>query len=354
MTEPNSSAEAAESEPPKVDLYTRNGFAGPVSLIIRDQYTPPYTRVQGNYAPKRFCSYDVDRAAFANPRALAVSMLEGDGVSIEVAWRTEAMPFAYRNVLADEVHYILSGSGRLETDFGTLDVVGGDVILVPRAVTYRFTAPTEDINEIIVVTGSELHLEAGLDSKLLAPENVDRPAPYTGPARQGLEHELVIRHGSDITSYFYDYDPVPCRATDGAPTVLRWNVKNCHGLPVTDGIPFPSRLLDDGSGRVLTYYLGARSCERPPVHHNADYDELYLYMTGPAAYGAIDAAGTLAWVPKGIIHQGPSEDVAAGYHALLIETRAALALTPAGRDIAQLMETTLLQTQDAGAAPAMS
>lgn len=345
MSEPRETSPAGQEGPPSVDLYTRNGFAGPISVIIREQYTPPYTRVQGNYTPRRFSSFDVDKSAFADARALPVPVLFGEGVSIEVAWRTAASP-ATRNVLADELHYFISGSGVLETDFGRLEVRAGDVVLIPRAVTYRFAKPSEDINEVVLVTTSELHLEQDLDEALLAASTIDKPAPYDGPVARGEEHEMVIRHGDETTSYFYDYDPVPCVATDGAPTVLRWNVENCHGQPVTDGIPFPPRLFNDETTRVLAYYLGSRDCERPPVHHNADYDEIYIYITGPGRYGAIDAAGTVAWVPKGIIHQGPTENVPEGYHAILVETRAALKLTPAGRDIAKLMETSFLASLD--------
>ncbi len=68
---------------PHVDLYTRNGFAGPAAMIIRSQYTPPCARVEGTYAPYRFDMDDLSTAAFADPEALPVAFLEGAGVSIE-------------------------------------------------------------------------------------------------------------------------------------------------------------------------------------------------------------------------------------------------------------------------------
>jgi homogentisate 1,2-dioxygenase len=46
----------------------------------------------------------------------------------------------------------------------------------------------------------------------------------------------------------------------------------------------------------------------------------------------------LTWVPKGIAHHGPSEDVPEGYLAWMIESRSTLRLTPAALKVAQLME----------------
>lgn len=36
---------------PNIDLYTRNGFAGPMATLVRAQYAPTHTRVSGTYPP---------------------------------------------------------------------------------------------------------------------------------------------------------------------------------------------------------------------------------------------------------------------------------------------------------------
>ena len=46
----------------------------------------------------------------------------------------------------------------------------------------------------------------------------------------------------------------------------------------------------------------------------------------------------LTWVPKGIAHHGPSEDVPEGYLAWMLESRSTLRLTPAGLRVGQLTE----------------
>jgi len=326
-------------QPPYVDLYTRNGFAGPSAMIVRAQYTPPYSRVKGTYAPYRF---DVDDlpSARTDDGHLAVPILEGDGVSVELATRTTSSAAAVRNVLADELHYLIEGQARLDTDFGHLLLRPGDFVLIPRAVTYRYAEVGSILREVVVVTESQLAVEPEHAPGVL---NVDRDVdvPIADPAndRGPGEYEVVIRHGQETTSYFYDYDPLPAVATAGAPIVRRFNFADVHSLGVDQGGLMPPRIINDPTTRTLFFNLSNRRSDRPPVHHNADYDEVIFYVAGPGRYGAIDKPGTITWTPKGIIHQGPAEDVPDGYKAWLLETRSALRLTDAGREIGRLMET---------------
>lgn len=332
-------ASAAHAQP-YVDLYTRNGFEGPTATVIRSQYTPSYTRVRGTYAPYRFSAADLDVSAYADPRALPVAILEGAGVSVELAYRAESTQCAFRNVLADEVHYILEGQALLDTDFGHLELRSGDFVLLPRAVTYRFASVDEAVRELILVTESELSLDPqNAPGVLNVDRDVDAPTPDPSRDRGPGEYEVIIRHGAEFTSYFYDYDPLPCIATAGAPIVRRFNIADVHGLGVQQGGVMPPRIFNDASTRTLIYDLSNRRSDRPPVHHNADYDEVIFYVAGPGHYGAIDKPGTITWTPKGIIHQGPEEDVPEGYKAWLLEARSQLRLTPAGRELGQLMET---------------
>jgi homogentisate 1,2-dioxygenase len=282
---------------------------------------------------------ELSAAAFADPRSLPVAILRGDGASVEISYRAASSTVAFRNVLADEVHYVLEGSGRLETDFGVLDVRPGDLVLLPRAVTYRYGELTTPLREIIVVTASELTIDPeGQPGVLNVEVDVDSPVPDPRMGPPG-EYEVIIRHGDEFTRYFYDCDPVPCIATSGAPIVRRFNLENVHGLGVDKGGITPPRLINDATGRTLLFNLSNRRSDRPPVHHNADYDEVIFYVAGPGHYGAITRPGTITWTPKGVIHQGPEEDVPEGYRAFLLETRSNLSLTPAGRTISAVMDT---------------
>lgn len=323
---------------PFVDLYTRNGFGGPVGTIIREHYAPPYTSVSGMYAPRRMDVHALGEELLSSAGELPVAVLEGEGVSIELTHRSEGSATAVRNVFADQIHFILEGEGRLETDFGALEVSGGDFILIPRAVTYRFSTVTSPIREIIVVTSSEMVLDPQPPIVLDVAAHVDAPAPNPVP-RDGGPFEVIIRHGAETTTYSYDQDPMPCVATGEAPMVRRFSFENVPHLTFDQTGPFPPKLFDDAASRVLMFNLSDRESPRPPIHHNADFDELIIYVAGPGRYGEVEVPGTMMWTPKGIVHHGPDEDVPEGYRAFLVETRSALKLTEAGESIAALMET---------------
>ncbi|WP_283136821.1 AraC family ligand binding domain-containing protein [Rhizohabitans arisaemae] len=329
----------APAGPPNIDLYTRNGFSGPIATIVRTQYAPVYTAVSGTYAPHRLDVNALSGSLVTNGSSLPVPILEGTDVSVEVSHRTEPSTVAFRNVLADELHYVLEGEGRLETDFGVLEVRPGDMVLLPRSVTYRYGAITSPLREVVIVTASEMRVDPENAPGVLNVDlHVDAPVPDPRMGPPG-DYKVIIRHGGRCTTYSYDYDPVPCLAAVGAPIVRRFNMENVHGLGVEKGGLMPPRLLNDATTRTLVFHLGNRRSDRPPVHHNADYDEVIFYVAGPGHYGAVDKPGTILWTPKGLIHHGPEEDVPEGYQAFLLETRAALSLTPAGREIAAIMET---------------
>jgi homogentisate 1,2-dioxygenase len=321
---------------PLTDLYTRNGFAGPATVMVRRQYTPAYTRVEGEYCPYRLEAWQ-SQPDSSEPRALPVTLLRSPTVRLDVWQRTEDTPFAVRDVHHDQVFYVLDGHARLETDFGVLDLEPMDMVRIPRSVALRLV-DVRDLHLIILATANALHVNPENDA-VLSPAHVDAPRAYGSPDGRPGEHELVIRHGEHTTSYFYDYDPLPIIATAGAPVVQRFNLANVNALSVKGAASPPARLIDDPAAEAMIFYLGARDSGRPPVHHNADYDEIGVYAKGPGVFGALAVPGTAVWVPKGVIHQGPEENVPDGYVAWLIETRANLELTEAGRRIAQLAET---------------
>lgn len=108
-----------------------------------------------------------------------MTLLEGDGIALEVAHHDGPSKFAIRNVFADEVHFILQGSARLECDFGTLDVVSGDFIHIPRAVSYRFGEIEEPVVDVVIGVDSQLLLRPdNPPGTLNVVRDADQPRPW--------------------------------------------------------------------------------------------------------------------------------------------------------------------------------
>jgi homogentisate 1,2-dioxygenase len=320
-----------------VDLYSRNGFDGPLSMIVRSSYSPGYTRVEGAYRPQRIHTWTLPTAD--DERSMPVTVLRSPTVRFDLWHRNSDTPFAIRDVRNDQLMFVTSGSARLETDFGVLDLEPLDMVVLPRAVTYRLSQ-VDNIRMMLLVTPEQLSVDPDATNAL--GREVQLPKAYAPTESRSGEQELVVRHGDESTSFFFDYDPLPVLGTDGAPVVQRFTLQNVTPPasvgPV--GTP-PSRLVAGAQSETLVFYLGARESARPPVHHNADYDEIGIYAAGPGVFGQMTKPGTVVWVPKGLIHQGPEENVPDGYVGWLFETRANLELTPAGARIAATMETSL-------------
>ena len=324
-----------------VELYSRSGFGGPFTTIIRAQYLPDFTRAQGDYAPRRFHTWEIDDSNFAGHYVLPAAILEGAGLAIEVNRLSKPTGYALKNVGADELHYVVSGSGELDTMVGVLQVRAGDFIRIPRGIAYRWNSVTSPLYEIIVATDSEITVDPqNAPGTFNADLHLDVPVPHGRPGGpvEG-EYSVLYRHGAEVTSYCFDYDPLPCLDVKGAPPVVRVNIEHVHGLSVDEGGLQPARLFGSTSGRELFFGINSRRSDRPPVHHNVDYDEIICYAQGPTPWGEVDTPGTITWVPKGALHQGPEEDVHPGYKAWLLETRVNLTMTPVGREIARIMET---------------
>ena len=82
---------------------------------------------QGGRRPERRCR---DRAP----------LLFGNGdVRVLYVVATETSPL-YRNGIGDEVLYVESGSGVVETIFGALTATSGDYVVLPTSTTYRVVA----------------------------------------------------------------------------------------------------------------------------------------------------------------------------------------------------------------------
>ncbi|TMS51169.1 homogentisate 1,2-dioxygenase [Mycobacterium sp. DBP42] len=320
-----------------VDLYTRNGFAGPLSTMVRPTYSPGYTRVEGTYRPQRLHTWTLEAAD--DPRAIPVTVLDSDTVKFELWHRNLDTAFAMRDVRNDQLFFVTHGNARLETDFGVLELSPLDMVVVPRAVSYRLSQ-VDSLRMMVLTTVEQMNIDA--DMATVLDREVELPRAFdAGEIRSG-EQELVVRHGAETTSYYFDYDPLAVLKTEGAPVVQRFSLEGITPPPSEGPMAAPpARLVYGASQETLVFYLGARETVRPPVHHNADYDEVGIYACGPGVFGHMTHPGTVVWVPKGLIHQGPAENVPEGYVAWLFETRANLERTPAGAEFAALMETSL-------------
>jgi homogentisate 1,2-dioxygenase len=331
-----------KSGEPVAQLWTRNGFAGPTSVLLRSTYSPDFISAQGPHVPRRAVLEGFVPADWAEVEALpSVIATSKSGVRLLSSARSSPMPFVVRNVEADELHFIQQGQVKFDTDVGSLVADEGDFVCIPRAVAYRFGPTGGSMRSMIIESPNALSLTPQLPlgminfSRDVQYAEVDSEIAAGGPTR------LLLKSADDeITTYLVPHDPLALGARLST-SVPVWKLNLAKIQLVTyepHGGP-PAAFLSSEGGELLMFNLSSRSGGRPPVHINADFDEVVFYVRGPGAWGGCTEPGTMTLVPKGVIHHGPNENVPEGYQAWLIETRATLRFTPEVLAASELMET---------------
>ncbi len=313
--------------------WTREGFTGDSTYIERPHYPPEFTSVEGPHAPHRLRVGEVAPADRDDPAALPTPLLAArTGFRLSVSGRAAPTPFLVSNVEADEIHFVQDGVLEFATDQGTLRGGPGDFVCIPRAIAYRVT-PLQTPTRSLVL---ELPGAVSLGDPALWAGDVERAAADAPSWADGGDTVVLVKAFDGVTRYVRPHNPLARVALhDGTIPVWKLNVRSLLVNP--NGPPSPFAVSRDNA--ELLYNLSANPRGRPPIHVNADYDEIIYYFAGPGAWGAVREPGTLTWVPKGIIHHGPQENVPEGYVAWLLDSRGTLRLTPAGQAAAELMET---------------
>jgi len=333
----------AEKNEEHREHWSREGFYGDGVNVIRPHHVPDFLHVAGAHAPHRFNLREINLPDRRDPEALPLPIFTArSGAQLSVSGREQPMPFVLSNVEADEVHFIQQGEIGFVTAYGNITGVAGDFVFIPRAVSYT-VRPSQGPNlSLIVETPGAIRFSS-------APEFSPKSeyATIDNSAAEEGETILLVKSFDGVTRYVKPYNILAAVAFAGGNNPV-WKI-NLKDIPPNEA-GHPTQFAASPHSDELLYTLSARHRRRPPIHYNADYDEMILYFSGPGAWGSVREPGTLTWVPKGVAHHGPTEDVPEGYYAWMLESRATLRLTEAGLKVAQLMETDLYGPHPSGAA----
>ena len=324
----------AEKDQQYTEHWGREGFYGDGINVIRAHHVPDFLQVIGPHAPHRLNIKEVALPDRNDPQALPMPIfVSRSGAQLSVSGRRRPMPFVVSNVEADEVHFIQSGQVRFATAYGWIEAVPGDFVFIPRAVPYQIdSVEGATLSMIVEIPGAVKFDGAPKFDPRIAVPTVESSTPLAG------ETTLLVKSFDGVTRYVKPYSPLAMVSVSNGNNPV-WKI-NLTDIPPNE-VGHPTQFAASPHNDELLYTLSARKRRRPPIHYNADYDEMIFYFAGPGAWGAVKEPGTLTWVPKGVAHHGPTEDVPEGYLAWMLESRPTLRLTDAGLKVAQLMETDL-------------
>lgn len=298
---PHTVFRSAEGRLRHEECFTRLGFDGEFSILYHEG-SPAADREIGPAEPGRW-DRQVPRAAAAQPlrRRLVLGEKAAEGwtpvaanadvvVSLFELPPEAATGAGFANGDGDDLLYLFSGRGTLETPFGDLDVAGGDYVLVPRSVVHRFRIE-ERLSGIAFELRGGLHLPTQYRN---AVGQLRMDAPYThrdfrrpvfrGP-RPGPE-EVLVKKGDRFVRRVPASSPFDVVGWDGtvwpfALPILSFQPKTglVH-LPPTIHATFAARggLVCSFVPRVTDFHPQAIPCPYP--HSSVDCDELIYYVRG--------------------------------------------------------------------------
>jgi homogentisate 1,2-dioxygenase len=236
-------------------------------------------------------------------------MLSNADVSVAVSRRASAMPYAYRNLDGDLLHFVHKGTGAFATEFGQLLYEPGDYVLIPKGITFAQLPDPGDQLMLVVESPAPLalaeHKQTGrhmpVDPTILSlPELLD----YGFPQRS--EYELRIKLGGIQSSIFYRNNLLVSVGWKGDLFPYKLNIRDI--IPISSDrihVPPSSWCTFESQGFIVVTFVpqvavaDLNSEELPSYHRNVDNDEsVFVHADDGGGRGI----GMLSHVPQGILH----------------------------------------------------
>ena len=261
----------------------------------------------------------------------------------------------YRDSDGDLLVYVESGTGRLESVFGSLDVGPGDYVVVPTGTTHRWVVADGPLRALVVEARGHVTLPAqylGRHGQVLEQSPYcerDFRAP-TAPllVDDASETDVLVRRRGRFTTYTYASHPFDVVGWDGCLYPYALSIHDFE--PVTGRLhqPPPVHQTFAGPGFVICSFVPRLLDYHPeavPVpynHSNVDSDEVLFYVGGDftSRAGSGVGQGSITLHPGGFVHgpQPGSVERALGKAstdelAVMIDTFAPLDLAPAVAEV---------------------
>jgi homogentisate 1,2-dioxygenase len=296
----------------------------PTAIVAAEAYDPPaWSRVPNRpLKPRHLRTHKLD-AGGADAVLGRQHLLANDDVRISYAVADRPSPL-YRNAVGDECLYVESGTVRLESTFGSLDLDQGDYAIIPTSVVHRLV-PTGPAPVRLLAIEATGHI--GPPKRYLSVRGQFlEHSPYCerdirGPSApmqaDGSDVEVLVQHRRGWTRHVYARHPFDVVGWDGHLYPWAFNIADFE--PITGRVhqPPPVHQTFQGPNFVICSFVPRKVDYHPlsiPVpynHHNVDSDEMLFYTGGnyEARRGSGIEQGSISLHPSGFTH-GPQPGAA--------------------------------------------
>ncbi len=313
---------------------TRNGFNGPFSILyyrtpptnesaVEELSLPgfcPFETVDGHALKRRHVlSQNVERCGdfLTGRRTLFVN----DDLHIGVIKPSEPANRFFSNGDGDELYFVTSGSGFIESIYGVLPFREHDYLLIPKCTPYRLHL--NDNRGTLLVFEGRPHLSIPSSYRNEFGQLTDY-APYShrdfrlpmellsfDAGRHGTAPYEVVMKMSDCASvHRYEHFPLDVVGWDGCLYPFAFNIHDFQ--PITGMIHQPPTIHTTFAGkgfvvcsfvpRVVDWHKNSIPC--PYGHASVDMDEMMYYVDGNFTSRMGIEAESISIHPHGVTH-GP-------------------------------------------------
>ena len=236
---------------------------------------------------------------------------------LSTASPVEDQSFFYRNALADEVIFVHKGSGKLESQFGDLDFVEGDYIVIPRSITYKIQLQGSGhrffITETAGPVGPPTHFYNRFGQLLEhAPysERDFRLPEFVDPIDAKGDFPVKIKTSGGFQNIILDHHPFDLVGWDGFYYPWIFNIKDFMPQVGKVHLPPPVHQTFGARGLVICSFVPRlfdfheKAIPAPYNHSNVDSDEILYYVEGDFMSRKGIEEGSITLHPMGLPH-GP-------------------------------------------------
>jgi len=277
-------------------------------------------------------------------------LLANDDVRLSYVAADAPSPL-FRDAVGDEIVYVESGAGAMESVYGRLEVGQGDYVVIPASTTHRWVpAPGAPLRALVVEASGHV----GPPDRYLSRRGQflefspycerDLRAPEEPLLVEGEQVDVLVRHRAGFTRYTYATHPFDVVGWDGCLYPYAFDIADFE--PITGRVhqPPPVHQTFAGPGFVVCSFVPRKFDYHPEAipapynHANVDSDELLFYVGGDfmSRKGAGIELGSMSLHPSGFTHgpQPGSVEASIGKEAtdelaVMVDTFRPLALGPA-------------------------
>jgi homogentisate 1,2-dioxygenase len=275
---------------------------------------------------------------------------------VRIAWfAATADSELYRDAVGDQLVYVQSGTGTLESSFGALPVAPGDYVVVPSAATHRWRVDAaEPLTGLVLESSGHVRVPR----KYLTDRGQFREgSPFSerdlrGPGEplvcEGSDVPVFVRTRTGVSRLVHANHPFDVVAWDGCVWPFAFSIHDFEPIVGARHQPPPVHQTFEGNGFVVCSFVprpfdfGEGAVKVPYHHANVDSDELLFYSAGDfmSRAGSGIGVGSISYHPAGFVH-GPQPGSVEGSRdatrteevAVMVDTFAPLGLSDAARDI---------------------